>query len=60
MKIKMTAIDFRQQYMCDCTPNKRDKALWNLANTYNEECDAFDDKVCTGRKLHGELMPGSN
>jgi hypothetical protein len=43
------------------TPSKRDQELYNLAEKYHKECEAYDKTVCTGGKGPcGGVMPAGH
>ena len=39
---------------------EREKQLIALAEEYHKTCDAYDDRICSGRNQYGESTPRTN
>ena len=50
---------FQAYFQCHPTPTAVDLELYQLAQTYYLQTEAFDRTVCTGPIRHGEILPAS-
>lgn len=51
---------FRNEYLGDFRPNKKDNELYDLANEYHTTCESYDQTVCTGPIMRdGSIMPAN-
>lgn len=52
----MTTSSFNAEYQCEWPNDDNWAKLVELARRYHEECEAFDQRICTGTK-DGIAMP---
>lgn len=51
----MSEHEFKQEYLCE--PFKVDAELYKMAETYHDNCEAYDRAVCTGPITNGSIRP---
>lgn len=57
----MSFIDyFEKNYIQKFEVSEREKQLMGLAQEYNNSCDAYDDRICSGKNGYGESVPRTN
>ena len=51
---------FEENYIQKFEISEREKQLMDLAKDYHDSCDAYDDRICSGKNEYGESTPRTN
>ena len=51
---------FKKNYIQKFEIPEREKQLMDLAKEYHGSCDAYDDRICSGKNEYGESTPRTN